>query len=76
VAQQTQLAEYNILIADSHLSRISEVADALTSAGFHVAKVMPHTGTVSGTIDPQRAEALRQVAGVEMVVPNRTFKAL
>ena len=76
MTEQTQAADYNILVADSHVSRIGEVVDALKAAGFQVSKVAPQIGTVSGSIDPERAEGLRSIAGVETVLPNRTFKAI
>ncbi len=60
-------------VRDTHLSSLDEVANAAERAGMQVDARMKDVGIVSGLIDADKIEALRNIDGVEDVVEDRKF---
>jgi hypothetical protein len=60
-------------VRDTHLESLDEIADAAERAGMQVDARMKDLGVVSGLIDADRIEALRNIDGVEDVVEDRKF---
>ena len=67
--------EVNVLVDDEHLSRIDEVASALTREGLSVDKTLRSVGVITGSVaDSDKTDALRAVAGVVGVEVNRDIQ--
>jgi len=64
----------SIAVDDQHLDRITEIADALRSAGLDVDQVMKTTGTIVGSVEPTKMTALKNVRGVAAVEPERVIQ--
>jgi hypothetical protein len=63
--------DVNVAIADEHLDDVSAVLRRLTAAGLEVHRTLPTIGTVTGAIDQDRLDALREVEGVTAVEQAR-----
>jgi UDP-N-acetylmuramate-alanine ligase len=63
-----------ISVADDHLDRFSEVVKEVEDAGMEVEQRMEDLGVLAGTIDSEKVEPLRQVAGVSHVEESRRFQ--
>ena len=61
----------SISVADEHLDRLAEIADDLRSAGLEIDQVLKFTGTITGSMDPKRMEALKSARGVAAVEPEQ-----
>ena len=56
-----------VVLAESHLKKLSEVAGQLRDAGMNVEQEMPLLGAISGTADEDRIETLAAISGVASV---------
>jgi hypothetical protein len=63
-----------ISVADDHLDRFSEVVKDIEDAGMEVEQRMEDLGVLAGTIDSEKVEPLRQVAGASHVEVSRRFQ--
>jgi hypothetical protein len=64
-----------LVIEETHLDRLSEVVERLKRAGLQIDNVAESIGTVSGTIDEERAADIALVYGVAMVERSRVRRA-
>jgi hypothetical protein len=62
--------EVNVLIDDSHPTVVQD----LQRTGLHVAQVLLTIGVVSGSVDADLLDELRQVPGVIAVEPSRKIE--
>ena len=67
-------AAITVTVDDKYMDRISEVIQNLRSAGMNVEQSMERLGTITGTIDSKKVEALSQVEGVLHVELSREFR--
>ena len=67
------MAKVSVLISveDAHVDRIREVAEDLKTHGLTVERVMPITGTVTGSADTSALTQLERVTGVQAVESSR-----
>jgi UDP-N-acetylmuramate-alanine ligase len=63
-----------ISVADDHLDRFSEVVKDVEDVGMEVEQRMEDLGVLAGTIDSEKVEPLRRVAGVSHVEESRRFQ--
>ncbi len=63
-----------ISVADDHLDRFSEVVKGVEDVGMEVEQRMEDLGVLTGTIDSEKIEPLRGVAGVSHVEESRRFQ--
>jgi hypothetical protein len=63
-----------VVVEDEHQPRIDDVAEELRREGMHVDAVHPLTGTILGSVTGERLQAVRKVAGVKSVQPQRGFR--
>ncbi len=70
---QTPASRARVLVSidDEHRSDPLAVVERLRAAGLEEDRIMPALGTVTGSIDPARVDALRAVDGVDEVEPAR-----
>ncbi len=60
-----------VSINDDHLDRFSEVVKDVENAGMEVEQRMEDLGVLTGSIDSEKVEPLRQVEGVAHVEESR-----
>jgi hypothetical protein len=60
-------------VCDTHLSLLDQIANAAEQAGMQVDARMQDLGVISGLIDADKIDALRNIDGVEDVVEDRKF---
>jgi hypothetical protein len=63
-----------VSVADDHLDRFCEVVKDVEDAGMEVEQKMEDLGVLAGTIDSEKVEPLRRVAGVSHVEESRRFQ--
>lgn len=70
------MAEVNVSVsvADGSMDRFSEVVRRLKEAGLDVEQELGEIGVVTGSIDPEKAESLREIEGVSHVERSREFR--
>lgn len=70
------MAEVNVSVsvADGSLDRFSEVVRRLKDAGLDAEQELEEIGVVTGSIDPEKAESLREIEGVSGVERSRGFQ--
>ena len=70
------MAEVNVSVsvADGSMDRFSEVVRHLKDAGLDVEQELEEIGVVTGSIDSERAESLREIEGVAHVERSREFR--
>jgi len=70
------MAEVNVSvsIADGSMDRVSEVVRRLKEAGLDVEQELGEIGVVTGSVDPEKAESLREIEGVSHVEQSREFR--
>lgn len=70
------MAEVNVSVsvAEGSMNRFSEVARRLKDAGLDVEQELEEIGVVTGSIDPQKAESLREIEGVAHVERSQEFR--
>ena len=60
-----------VSINDDHLDRFSEGVNDVENAGMEVEQKMEDLGVLTGSIDSEKVEPLRRVAGVSHVEESR-----
>lgn len=73
-AQPKQMAEVMISVGDDFLDRIDEVVEGLRDAGLRVGAVMESIGTITGSVNAARMDALSHVEGVSGVSRAREYR--
>jgi hypothetical protein len=70
------MAEVNVSVsvADGSMDRFSEVVRRLKEAGLDVEQELGEIGVVTGSIDPEKVESLREIEGVSHVEQSREFR--
>ncbi len=70
------MAEVNVSVSvgDGSMDRFSEVVRLLKGAGLDVEQELEEIGVVTGSIDPEKAESLREIEGVSHVERSREFR--
>ena len=70
------MAEVNVSVsvADGSMNRFSEVVRRLKDAGLDVEQELEEIGVVTGSIDPKKAESLREIEGVSHVERSREYR--
>ena len=70
------MAEVNVSVsvADGSIDRFSEVVARLKDAGLDVEQELEEIGVVTGSIDSEKAESLREIEGVSHVESSREFR--
>ena len=70
------MAELNVSVsvADGSMDRFSEVVRLLKGAGLDVEQELEEIGVVTGSIDAEKAESLREIEGVSHVERSREFR--
>jgi hypothetical protein len=70
------MAEVNVSVsvADDSMDWFSEVVRRLKEAGLDVEQELGEIGVVTGSIDSEKAELLRDVEGVSHVERSRDFQ--
>ena len=70
------MAEVNVSVsvADDSMDRFSEVVRRLKDAGLDVEQELEEIGVVTGSIDPEKADSLREIEGVSHVERSREFR--
>jgi hypothetical protein len=70
------MAEVNVSVsvADGSVDRFSEVVSRLREAGLEIEQELEEIGVVTGSIDSEKAESLREVEGVSHVERSREFR--
>ncbi len=70
------MAKVSLLVSvdDEHLDRFSEVVRGVEDAGMEVEQKLEDLGVLTGSIDSEKVEALRQVEGVSHVEESRGFQ--
>jgi hypothetical protein len=70
------MAEVNVSVsvADGSMDRFSDVVRRLKEAGLDVEQELGEIGVVTGSIDPEKAESLREIEGVSHVERSREFR--
>jgi hypothetical protein len=63
-----------VSIDDEHASDLLEMAKRVSDVGMDVEDTMDLLGTLSGTIEPQKIEAIRAVEGVSDVELARSYQ--
>src|SRR4051794_37724839 len=63
-----------ISVEDSHMGRISEVAEKCRDAGLDISHVMNLTGTITGSVEASRLQALKEIDGVAAVEPEGSYQ--
>ena len=64
----------SLSVSDSHMNKIDEVAAAATRAGMTVEQRLTELGVLTGEIDQDKIDRLRQVDGVSDVEEERTVR--
>ncbi|EWY37922.1 hypothetical protein N825_16090 [Skermanella stibiiresistens SB22] len=64
----------NVLIADDKMDKFDEVIRACRRAGLQVEQEMPLTGTVTGLIESDVFDSLREIEGVSAVEVSRHIR--
>jgi hypothetical protein len=64
----------SVSVADGSMDRFSEVVRRLKDAGLDVEQELGEIGVVTGSIDPEKTEALREIEGVSHVERFREFQ--
>ncbi len=60
-----------VSVNDDHLDRFSEVVKDVENAGMEVEQRMEDLGVITGSIESEKVEPLRQVEGVAHVEESR-----
>jgi len=60
-----------VAIADNYTDRMSEVVQKAQAAGMHVDQSLERLGVITGSIAPEKLQALSQVEGVLHVDPSQ-----
>jgi hypothetical protein len=70
------MAEVNVSVsvADGSMDRFSEVVRRLKDAGLDVEQELEEIGVVTGSIDPEKVESLREIEGVSHVERSREVR--
>lgn len=70
------MAEVNVSVsvADGSIDRFSDVVSRLRDAGLEVEQELEEIGVVTGSIDSEKAESLREIEGVSHVERSREFR--
>jgi hypothetical protein len=70
------MAEVNVSVsvADGSIDRFSEVVSRLRDAGLEVEQELEEIGVVTGSIDSEKSESLRDIEGVSHVERSREFR--
>ncbi len=63
-----------VSVDDQHMDDLEAVVGRLRAAGMEVERTMAEVGTVTGSIDPSRLDALRRVEGVAEVEQAREYR--
>ncbi len=61
------MQQYTVTVAEDHLDRIDEVADALRARGFEVEGVLTALGLITVRAEPSSIAAAASVDGVDSV---------
>ena len=65
--------DVSVLVADSHLKAMGDVAAALREAGLRNDQALPSAGVITGAVDDAAAlDSLAAVEGVSAVEPARS----
>ena len=64
----------SVSVADGSMDRFSEVVRRLKDAGLDIEQELGEIGVVTGSIDPEKTEALREIEGVSHVERFREFQ--
>jgi hypothetical protein len=59
-------------VSDSHMDKIATVAAAAKQAGLKVEQQLKDIGVLTGVIDQDKIDCLRQVEGISHVEEERT----
>jgi hypothetical protein len=59
-------------VSDSHMNKIAKVAAAAKQAGMKVEQQLKDLGVLTGVIDQDKIDRLRQVDGISHVEEERT----
>lgn len=70
------MAEVNVSVSvvDGSIDRFSDVVSRLRDAGLEVEQELEEIGVVTGSIDSEKAESLREIEGVSHVERSREFR--
>lgn len=76
IVEGGRMAEANVSVsvADASIDRFSEVVRRLEAAGLNIDQELKEIGVVTGSIDPEKAESLREIEGVSHVERSRDFQ--
>ncbi len=66
--------DVSVSVADGSMGRFSDVVRRLRDAGLDVEQELEEIGVVTGSIDAEKAEALRKIEGVSHVEGSREFR--
>jgi hypothetical protein len=64
----------NVSVDQSKLDRFADVVAEIRRAGMKVEQELDAIGVVTGSIDSDKIDQLRKVAGVAAVEPEHTFQ--
>lgn len=67
------MPDITLTVADDHLARITQVADAARAAGMQVDEVLDRVGMICGSAPEGCRPALEGLDGVESVEQSRTY---
>lgn len=70
------MADVNVSVSvvDGSIDRFSDVVSRLRDAGLEVEQELEEIGVVTGSIDSEKAESLREIEGVSHVERSREFR--
>lgn len=70
------MPKVNLLVSvdDEHMDRFHEVVQRVKNAGMDVEQGMEAMGVVTGSIEPEKVEPLRNVEGVAHVERSRRYQ--
>ena len=63
-----------VTLDDEHLSEFDKVNDKCQAAGLDVHESLEFLGQITGEIDPQQEDALRQIPGILSVEESKEVK--
>ncbi len=70
------MSKVNLLVSvdDEHMDRLSEVAEKAKDVGMDVEQKLEEIGVITGSIDSEKVEPLREVEGVSQVEESRRLQ--
>jgi hypothetical protein len=66
--------QVSLTISDTHRQCVGDVVKAVRAAGMRVEQRLDEIGVLIGTIDENKLDGLRRVAGVDSVEADRSFQ--